>query len=107
VVVRQPRTPCYKLAAKFQRDDMLERFLASGRSGFYFSVEQEGSVESGDAFELLRREHDGITISEMNRVLVHDRYNQDLLRRAVETAALPEQWREYFSARLHSVAVAK
>ena len=39
VMVRQPRTPCYKLAAKFQRDDMIERFLLSGRSGFYFSVE--------------------------------------------------------------------
>jgi len=107
VTVRQPRTPCYKLAAKFQRDDMLERFLLSGRSGFYFSVGQEGSVAADDEFQLLRRNEAGITISEMNRVLVHDRYNQDLLRRAVETAALPEQWREYFSARLHSLAVAK
>ena len=44
VMVRQPRIPCYKLAAKFQRDDILERFLRSGRSGFYFSVEQEGTV---------------------------------------------------------------
>src|SRR5450631_1442537 len=60
VMVRQPRIPCYKLAAKFQRDDILERFLLSGRSGFYFSVEQEGSVESGDAFKLLERNRDGI-----------------------------------------------
>jgi MOSC domain-containing protein YiiM len=27
VMVRQPRTPCYKLAAKFRRDDMIKRFL--------------------------------------------------------------------------------
>jgi MOSC domain-containing protein YiiM len=107
VMVRQPRTPCYKLAAKFQRDDMIERFLLSGRTGFYFSVEQEGTVAKDDEFQLLKRNEDGITISEMNRVLVHDRYNQDLLRKAVETAALPEQWREYFSARLHSPAAAK
>lgn len=107
VMVRQPRNPCYKLAAKFQRDDMIERFLVSGRSGFYFSVEQEGTVAADDDFKLLKRNEDGITISEMNRVLVHDRYNQDLLRRAVETAALPEQWREYFSARLQSLAGAK
>ncbi len=31
LMVRQPRMPCYKLAAKFQRDDMIERFLVSGR----------------------------------------------------------------------------
>src|SRR5580658_7971161 len=67
VMVRQPRMPCYKLAAKFQRDDILERFLLSGRSGFYFSVEHEGEVEQGDSFELISRDNEGITIAEMNR----------------------------------------
>ena len=100
VMVRQPRTPCYKLAAKFQRDDMLERFLLSGRSGFYFSVEKEGSVADGDAFELLKREQDAITISEMNRLFVREKYNQNLLRKAIQTAALPEAWREYLAERL-------
>jgi MOSC domain-containing protein YiiM len=107
VMVRQPRTPCYKLAAKFQRDDILERFLLSGRSGFYFSVEQEGSVAEGDAFELLKRNQDGITIAEMNRLYVREKYNQDLLRKAVRTAALPENWREHFSERLNQPAVTK
>ena len=75
VMARQPRTPCYKLAAKFQRDDMLQRFLVSGRSGFYFSVEQEGSVAEGDTFELLKRNDEGVTISELNRLFVHEKYN--------------------------------
>ena len=34
---------------------MIERFLLSGRSGFYFSVEQEGSVAAEDAIQLLTR----------------------------------------------------
>jgi MOSC domain-containing protein YiiM len=101
VMVRQPRTPCYKLAARFQRDDMLERFLLSGRSGVYFSVEQEGTVAAGDTIEVLTRERGGITISEMNRLFVREKYNQDLLYKAVHTAALPEGWREYFAERLH------
>ncbi|HSY93534.1 MAG TPA: MOSC domain-containing protein [Candidatus Binatus sp.] len=100
VVVRQPRTPCYKLAARFQREDILERFLLGGRSGVYFSVEQEGTVAAGDTFELLTQERDGITISEMNRLFVREKYNQDLLRKAVRTPALPEDWREYLSERL-------
>jgi MOSC domain-containing protein YiiM len=107
VMVRQPRNPCYKLAAKFRRDDIVERFLLSCRSGVYFSVEQEGTVETGDAIELLTTDHDGITISEMNRLFVQDKYNQDLLRKAIRTAALPEDWREYFSERLDRPAVAK
>ena len=107
VIVRQPRTPCYKLAAKFQRDDMLERFLLSGRSGFYFSVEQEGSVAADDDFQLLKRNQDGITISEMNRLFVREKYNQELLRKAIHTAALPDDWREYFAERLERPVGAK
>jgi MOSC domain-containing protein YiiM len=105
LMVRQPRMPCYKLAAKFQRDDMIERFLVSGRSGFYFSVEQEGEVEAEDLVELISRNQDGITIAEMNRLFVRDRYNRDLLQKAIATAALPESWREYFLPRLNSPAV--
>jgi MOSC domain-containing protein YiiM len=31
-MVTQPRVPCYKLAAKFGREDIVKRFLASGRA---------------------------------------------------------------------------
>src|SRR5258705_2995471 len=42
LMVTQPRMPCYKLALRFDRDDMIKRFLTSQRSGFYFSVIEEG-----------------------------------------------------------------
>lgn len=104
VMVRQPRMPCYKLAAKFQRDDIIERFLASGRSGFYFSVEQEGEVGEGDSIEFVARNQDGISIIEMNQLFVRDKYNRALLQKAIATAALPESWREYFLPRLNDAA---
>jgi len=106
VMVRQPRMPCYKLTVKFQRDDILDRFLVSGRSGFYFSVEQEGEVKAGDSFEFRSRDESGITIAEMNRVLVHDRYDPVLLQKAMATLALPQYWQEYFSRRLAGPAAA-
>lgn len=104
VMVRQPRMPCYKLAAKFQRDDIIERFLHSARSGFYFSVEQEGEVSEGDSLEFLSRDSDGITIAEMNRLFVKDKYDRNLLQKAMNTSALPEDWREYFAPRLERPA---
>ncbi len=100
IMVRQPRTPCYKLAAKFQRDDMVERFVRSGRSGFYFSVEQEGTVQAGDAFEVLSREESAVTIAETNRLFVEDKYNGELLDKAIASRALPENWRDYLAKRL-------
>ncbi len=100
VMVRQPRIPCYKLAAKFQRDDMIERFLHSGRSGLYFSVEQEGEAGEGDSLELISQDRKGISIAEMNRLFLREKYNRNLLQKAIATAALPEDWREYFLPRL-------
>lgn len=99
IVVRQPRTPCYKLAAKFEREDILARFLSSGRSGFYFSVEREGTVAAGDLFEFLSQAPQAISIAEMNRLFVEDRYNIDLLEKAIATPALPEEWRDYYVKR--------
>jgi MOSC domain-containing protein YiiM len=106
IVVRQPRIPCYKLAAKFKRKDILARFLRSGRSGFYFSVEREGVVQTGDSFEILSRELQAITIAEMNHVFVNDHYNRELLDKAIASPALPEDWREHFEKRIRSTPVA-
>ena len=105
LMVRQPRMPCYKLAARFQRDDVIERFLSSGRSGVYFSVEEEGEVGNGDSFDLISQNQDGITIAEMNRLFVREKYNHDLLQKAIATAPLRETWREYFLPRLKGEAI--
>lgn len=50
--VTQPRLPCYKLGIRFGRDDMIKRFLLSGRSGFYLAVLREGEIGAGDAIAL-------------------------------------------------------
>lgn len=100
VMIRQPRMPCYKLAAKFQREDMIEKFLRSGRSGFYFSVEREGEVGGGDSIEPIAKNESGVTITEINRLFYYEKYNRELLQKAIATAELPESWREYFLPRL-------
>ena len=41
VAVTQPRLPCYKLGIRFGSDNMVKRFLASERTGFYVAVLRE------------------------------------------------------------------
>ncbi|MBA3350932.1 MAG: MOSC domain-containing protein [Blastocatellia bacterium] len=101
-VVTQPRMPCFKLGLRFGRADIIKRFLQSGRAGFYFAVTQEGEVAAGDAIELLARDEHGISVTEVVNLYTKDAANQDLLRRASELPALPEDWREYFRKRLWS-----
>jgi len=89
VKVTQPRMPCYKLGIRFGRDDMVKRFLASGRSGIYFYVVEEGRVDVGDAIEKINAVPNGISISEINRAYAHTRENLDLARRIVDAQILP------------------
>ena len=100
VRVTTPRLPCFKLAAKFQRDDMIERFLSSGRSGFYFSVIEEGEVGAEDEFELLGHEDPTLTIAEVNELYTAKSPDGETLQRSLEVKLLPESWRMRFRARL-------
>jgi MOSC domain-containing protein YiiM len=103
LVVTQPRLPCYKLGIRFQADDMVKRFLASARTGFYFAVTREGEVGAGDEIKLLARDPQAIPISEITRLYITKRFNTaDVasLRKALQVAALPESWKGYFRERL-------
>jgi MOSC domain-containing protein YiiM len=107
VMVTQPRMPCYKLGIRFGRTDIIKRFLASERTGFYFSVLKEGEVGSGDQFELLDKNDSGVRVVDVTRLYSSDKHNVDLLRRAIATEGLPSSWREYFQARIETLRVAE
>ena len=103
VMVTQPRMPCYKLGIRFGRTDIIRRFLASERSGFYLSVAEEGEVAAGDEFELIEKNPAGVRVVDVTRLYSSDKSNVDLLRRAIATEALPESWRSYFQKRLEKL----
>jgi MOSC domain-containing protein YiiM len=102
VRVTEPRMPCYKLGLRLGRDDFLERFLASGRTGIYFAVEQEGEVGAGDAFTLLNRPGHGLTIADITRVFAIEKDDVDTIRRLALLPELSDSWREYFRKQLHN-----
>jgi MOSC domain-containing protein YiiM len=100
VLVTQPRMPCHKLGIRFGRDDMVKHFLESGRTGFYLAVLSEGDVGAGDVIEDLARDAHGVTVADVTALYRGDADDQELLRRAMETPALPQSWRDYFRKRL-------
>ncbi len=61
----RPRFPCYKLGIKFRREDILDRFLASGRTGFYLQVLEEGELGTEDAIEVLGGGEERETIADL------------------------------------------
>lgn len=108
VAVTQPRLPCYKLGIRFQADDMVKRFLASARTGFYLAVTREGEVGAGDEIKVIARDPNAVPVSEITRLYVAKRYGEDDLmwvRRALRVAALPESWKAYFRERVQQMNV--
>jgi len=103
VIVAQPRLPCYKLGVRFESDDMVKRFLASRRTGFYLAVAREGDVGAGDEIALISRSLNSVSVSDITHLYVTKKYNSEdvtLVRRALSVTALPDSWKQYFRDRL-------
>jgi MOSC domain-containing protein YiiM len=100
LMVTQPRLPCYKLNVRFQRPDMVKRFLRSRRTGFYLAVNKEGWLAAGDAIQLVPTDRSAIGVTEVVTLYTSRNDSGALLQRALETPALPQSWRDYFQARL-------
>lgn len=93
VEVTQPRVPCSKLAFKMNRPQFPKEFLASGRSGFYLRVIEEGEIGAGDPIERVHTDAGGVTVRQVNWLVHFDQENAALARRAVRLAALTPDWR--------------
>ncbi len=97
VAVTQPRIPCYKLNLKFGRDDMIPRFLASRRTGFYWRVLQEGEVGAGDEIQILHCDENRVSVSEIMGVYLNDPETEEVRRRALRVEYLSSAWRKELS----------
>jgi MOSC domain-containing protein YiiM len=99
VMVTEPRLPCFKLAAKFGRDDMIKKFLRSGRTGFYLAVITEGEVGAGDEIEWFSG-GSPVTIAGLTEVYLHRKHDVRALERMLNVKPLSAGWRRYFQEQL-------
>ncbi len=100
LVVTQPRLPCFKLGVRFGRPDMVKRFHASGRSGFYLSVHAAGDVAAGDSIAVLERNPAAVSITELLHLYFDKHPAPDRLRAVIAIPALPDGWRDELTERL-------
>ena len=94
--VSQPRLPCFKLAAKFQRDDIIKRFLDSRRTGYYARVINEGSLQTGDPIVVAECDSARLSIHELTDLYLVKRPDISQIQRALSSKALATSWREHF-----------
>ena len=96
--VTQPRMPCFKLALRFNRADMVQRFWNSGRSGIYFSISREGELGSGDTIERVAADPEEVSVADVVRLYKGDTSNGALVARALR-APLSGSWKQEIRSR--------
>jgi MOSC domain-containing protein YiiM len=97
--VTQPRMPCFKLALRFGRTDMVKRFWLSGRAGFYVSVQEEGILEAGAPMQRISVAQPAVTVAEIVDLYRRPMPPHDRIRVALETS-LAGSWKTELRERL-------
>jgi MOSC domain-containing protein YiiM len=100
--VSQPRSPCFKIAARFGRKDLPVLVQETGFTGYLMRVLQPGSIAAGDSMDLIGRTEANISVAEAGRVVNVDRNDRETIRRVLRERALGASVRRKLEARLHS-----
>jgi MOSC domain-containing protein YiiM len=95
--VTQPRLPCFKLAGKLQRDDIIERLLQSRRTGFYVRVLREGTLQAGNSISIVKQDFARLTIRELTDIYLTKPADLSRIERALAVQALSRSWRDHFN----------
>lgn len=95
VQVSQPRRPCWKLERRNGVNDLTQRVLGHGWSGWYVRVLNEGVIEAGQELHLLDRTHPEWTITRAHEVYSSYRMNPEVARAFSLCPYLSEDWREF------------
>lgn len=82
-------------------------FLASGRSGYYFRVLEEGELGAGDPIHRIKVSPERITIRQLVHTAFFDQHNLEIMKNSLAVSALSGEWRAMLTelASAHHVAL--
>ncbi|MBN8209969.1 MOSC domain-containing protein [Bacillus sp. NTK071] len=103
VQVSLPRQPCFKLAKKFEVDNMHLLVMENGYSGYYLRVLEEGYVKEEDDIVVEHRPSHGVTVALINRLTYHDKNDRVGLEQAMLAKELSESWYNKLSKQLSAL----
>lgn len=100
VQISQPRQPCWKLARRWRVRDLALKVQETGRTGWYFRVLREGTVEAGSTLVLTERPCPEWSVALANEVMHHRIHDMEAARSLLECQFLSARWRETLARRV-------
>ena len=98
-----PRLPCFKLGIKMNDKTFVKDFLQAERTGFYFKVQTEGIIQANDSIEKISTDSNQLSVREVFRLYYVEKDNSTLLKKAIHTQSLPDDWKEFFQKKLEKL----
>ncbi len=99
VQISQPRMPCWKVGRRWERPDLPSEMTATGRTGFYLRVLEEGEVGAGDTLALHDRPLPDYTVARLNEALYVHKNDPRQDKELADLPLLAEGWRRTFRRR--------
>lgn len=100
VQVSLPRQPCYKLNHRFQEKNMSRLTQELFRTGWYYRIIQEGSIQAGDEIVLVERPHPLWTVARVQHYLYLEKENIGMMEQLADLDSLGMEIRNIFENRL-------
>ncbi|KAG6055835.1 hypothetical protein E4U17_002707 [Claviceps sp. LM77 group G4] len=98
--VSLPRQPCFKLNHRLSLKHLAAQAYQTSRTGWYYRVLREGTIQAGDQIRLLERRFPQWTVERVQEFLHRDRDNLDMNRLLAGVEALGEEIRAQFRSRV-------
>lgn len=98
--VTQPRSPCWKIDARYGLDGLAQAIATTGITGWYFRVLDEGMVDSGEELRWVERLPDAISLAELWEIWRAHRPETLRLERLLAVPGLTAGWRKKVHNRL-------
>ncbi|GAA3547684.1 MOSC domain-containing protein [Zobellella aerophila] len=93
IQISQPRSPCYKLNAKFGYDFFSVLVQANGRAGWLLRVLEEGMVGPEAELTLVERPHPQMPVRRAADIIFNHGFDADGLHELADLPALAPGWR--------------
>lgn len=90
--VSQPRRPCWKIDHRLDTEGMVPLLNEIGRPGWYFRVLQTGTLQAGDAIELVERPAVEVSIAHLFQTFGELRPDPAELRRMATAPGMTQGW---------------
>ncbi len=98
--VSQPRKPCWKISKRWNNKKFTHEIYATGLTGWYYRVLEEGFIKAGDEVVLLSQEEEQVSILDANMAFANPIMHREILEKISTIPSIAPSYRASIEKRI-------